>query len=642
MTDKQEYTLPDRLTVPPIKRLSYPRKMIFVDTESEKVNMGGRTIKHVLKLGHAIYWERESKKRKERIEHYEFTNGLDFWGWVTAKANKRETVYVFAHNITFDFLVLQGFQLLPALDFVLTSIYHKFTTTIMRFSCDNRRLVFGDTMNYFPVKLEELGKSVGLEKLSINLETTTDEELKTYCQRDTEIVYLTIRKLIETLQNNDLAPFRLSAPSLAHAIYRHKFMTHRIVTQHWREIVDFEREAYSGGYVQVMNLLERGHPEIVKLDVNSMYPSVMQEEKFPLYMTDFMTNPKIRHMEVFLKDYLIVANVTLSARSPHYLYRYASGHCYPTGEFTTTLTTPLLKRALENDEIVKVNKMAVYAKGAIFKEFVNFMYAQRQKALMDGDKTNALFYKKMANSLYGKFGQTATESKRIGDCPPDEFCFYDAQDAQTLHTWRELHAGGSVVFIYSKDEARYSFYAIAAHVVDYAKVKLFNLIAQAGTHNVFYTDTDSIITNRAGYAALSDQISDYALGKLKVEGRGLLYAGFSKKDYLLGGVRKLKGFPEQVTPPETNVFQMYTHSSIYGAAKRQLSGGAFWHEIVRRHNPYISNVTVDRMGKVTPIDMSKQGDMLGVKAFTRETIRGLSTYMLTKVERGLLSPWLEI
>ena len=639
---KGEYKLPDRLTIPKVKRLSFPRKLVFLDTESVKVSAGGRMIRHDLRLGHAIFWQRASKGRKEKIEHYAYTNEFDLWQWLAGKVNKRETVYIFAHNLSFDFLVLNGFRHLPNLDFTLQSIYHKFTTTIMRFANEKRRLVFADTMNYFPVKLEELGKSVGIEKGKVDFETVTAAELAAYCKTDTEIVYKSIRQMIETLHDNDLAPFRLSAPSLAHAVYRHKFMKHRIITQHWDKVVDFEKNAYSGGYVNVANLLGRDRSEVVKLDVNSMYPSVMHEQDFPLYLVEFAGAVSLRILESFLRRNLVIARVTLSARDPRYLMRYPSGYCYPTGIFETTLTTPLLRRALANDEIIEVHQIAVYEKAPIFREFIAFMYAARQKALMDGDKANALFYKKMANSLYGKFGQAGTRVVRAGDAPPDEFAFYDAIDAQTQEQWRELHAGGSVLFIHQEREARYSFYAIAAHVVDYAKLKLFDLMERAGLEHVFYTDTDSIITNSAGLHNLRGELSETALGKMKIEASGLLFAGFSKKDYLIGGVRKLKGVPQVKTPPETNVFKMYQSSSIFGAARRQLSGGAFWHEVTRRHNPYLPNVSIDDVGRVYPLNMDTQADQLGNKVYTREQIRGLSNTMLTKAERSLLSPWLEI
>ena len=67
------------------------------------------------------------------------------------------------------------------------------------------------------------------------------------------------------------------------------------------------------------------------------------------------------------------------------------------------------------------------------------------------------------------------------------------------------------------EEAFNSFPAISAHVTAYARMMLLSYIEQAGWNNVFYTDTDSLFVNYAGYQNLLPEIDSKVLGKLKVE-----------------------------------------------------------------------------------------------------------------------------
>jgi len=578
--------LPDLLTIPKTKRTTIPQKFIFIDTETEKIGMGGVMVKHVLKTGHAVYWQRAKGKRAEVIEDYAFNNALDFWTWATGKANKRETVYTFAHNATFDFLVLDGFRLLPCVDFTLQSLYYKFTTAVLRFSDGSRRLVFVDSMNYFPVSLEKLGESIGHKKAKVDFENVDPQVLRDYCKNDAHIVFEAVRGLVNAVADQALGSFRTTAPSMAHSIYRHSFMKHDIVTCHVPEVVTFEKEAYFGGVVAVNKLIGSGSPELFKLDVNSMYPSVMADELFPTRIQEFMTDVPLKLFEQFLRSYHCVARVRLNATEPIYPVRNPSGNFYPVGDFVTTTTTPLLKRAMERGEVIEVQQLAVYQRKPIFKDYVNYMMEQRHAAQESGNRALELFFKTMNNSLYGKFGQSVTETKTVGECPPSEFAVYDAFDPVKSEYWRELHAGGSVIFIYDRGEARYTSYAIAAHVTDFARLKLFDFASVAGWENVYYMDTDSLIVNASGKSRLAGYVHPSDLGMLKVEDKGRVFVGFSKKDYILGKSRKMKGYNVDGMRDEGHIFKTFQNVRFYGAARHDLSGGAFWQETYKRYNPY--------------------------------------------------------
>lgn len=625
--------LPDRLTIRKTKRISVPQRFVFVDTETTPVTFAGSMLKHVLSLGCAIYWQRAKGDRDEQVEKYYFESAADFWAWTTEKARSRETVYMFSHNVTFDFLALEGFRILPELGFTLNSLYYKFTTAVLRFGCDDRRLVIADSMNYFPVKLADLGRSVGLEKIETDFTTATREQLRERCERDTEIIHRAVRALVVNVAQKGLGSFRPTAAAMASSVYRHSFMRHEIVTSHYPKVVEFERSAYSGGYTGVLKLVEGGRPELYKLDVNGMYPSVMIDNNYPTRLVEFAGEVSIKMLERFLAHSLVIARVRLRANSPIYPYRAPQGLCYPLGEFTTTLTTPLLARALAQGEIEAVEQIAVYGKAKLFADYITHMTGQRARAQEAGDLATALFYKTMSNALYGKFGQQATRTKRVGDAPWNEFAVFDAFDPAKDEHWRELHAGGSVVFIYEDGESRYTSYAIAAHVTDYARLKLFDLARLAGRENVFYMDTDSLIVNALGRRRLAGVSDPEGLGLLKVEDSGPVFVGFSKKDYILGESRRMKGFDPAGRRLEGDVFQSMENVGFYGAARRDLRGGAFWHQVNKRYNPYLTSAHLETDGVVTPLRLPDDVAELGRAKHTLGHIRDLIAHTLTDGER---------
>lgn len=631
--------LPVRLTIPATKRTSIPQKFVFVDTETRPRRVTGKMFKHELILGCAVYWQREKGRHKEREERRDFHSALEFWEWVTEHVHSRETVHVFAHNLTFDFLVLDGFQVLPSLGYTMQSVYNKVTTTVLRFAKDKRHLVIADTMNYFPVKLDKVAASMGIERVELPFDIGDREQLQARCRSDAEIIYRAVRALVDKLIADGLGRFAVTAPSLAHGIFRHRFMKHNIVTSHNQDVVAFEKDAYTGGYINVGKLLEGGKENLYKLDVNSMYPSVMRSQSYPTQLLEFSEHVSDRVLEMFLRSYSVIADVTVHTDQARYPLRTVQGVIYPLGDFRTKLTTPLLKDALDHDRVVEVHKIAVYNQAPVFREYIDYMYANRVQAQERGDRADETFYKTMANSLYGKFGQAATESRIVGASDPGEFAVYLASAPDTGETWREVHAGGSVVFIYEVGESRYTFYGIAAHVTDFARAKLFQIIDLCGTENVFYSDTDSVIVNEEGKARAQALISDGTLGALKVEDQGEVFVGFAKKDYVLGEERKLKGVSDVMYAEEAHVFQALQNVSIMGTIKKDLRGGAYWRESTKRHNPFLTATWIEKNGLTVPVRLPDEAEAIGRKAYTLEHIRALATYLLTPKQKALVQGW---
>lgn len=629
----------NRVSIEPLKRASIPSMFIFYDCETKSTKDDeGREV-HRLWFGHALFWKPSKRGKEEVIEKIDFTENRDFWSWVVEYIKKGDTLYLFAHNVKFDFLVSQGFQVLPSLGFTMQGIYHKFTTTIMRWKDGKRSLVIADTMNYFQSSLEKIAGLVGETKIQVDFDNPNVADLWKRCRSDVRITYKAVRLLLDKLQADDLGGFKITAPSLSFSIFRSRFLKHRLITHHNDDGVKLEKDAYYGGYVNVFQIVGRGQPELYKLDINAMYPSVMLDNAFPVEMVDHVRDVSRAILDLILKSYLVTVRATVQTNEAVYPMRYDGGVCYPVGTFETTLSTPSLLYARKHGHLQKVHELISYKKAVLFHDYVEYMYKNRMKAKETKDRAGEMFYKLMMNSLYGKFGQSSLESKVIGSCDPDEFVSYTAVDADTGETWREIHAGGSVISLKQGDESRYTFYAVAAHVTDYARRVLFDIIKLAGREHVYYSDTDSVLVDDEGLNRVKGLMDELKLGYLKVEDKGDLFIGFAKKDYLLGSERKLKGFSRK--PDADNPHKFTTHQSVsfYGVLRARLVEGAYWKTVMKYHNPYVKDCKVDVNGVVHPLYMPDDYGMLGSKVFTLDQIKRLILERMTKRQREKLNAW---
>lgn len=636
----EKNVLPARLPIPKLTQLSAPYKMVFIGIHTKKEQVSGTQYKRVLVSGHAIYWKREKKKSKERIEVFDFDLNIDFFEWLSSKVNKRETLYVYSYDAVTDFLALDGFRQMPLQEFTLESIYHKLTTTILKFKNENRRITILDVQNYYPVKLDKLARSFKIDLLPELDEEAKRFEVDQWCITKAELLHTILRALIKETIEAGRGSLKMTSSSTSHSIFRASYMKHKIVTNHDPEVVSFERSSYVGGYTGINRLVQGGEPELYKVDVNSMYPSVMADKMYPTQLIEYAKDLRIGHLERYLNGYLVIANVNLYAHNSIYPMKHDEQSFYPLGGFNATLTTASLIKALNNDEIRKVNQIAVYMGQPIFSEFVRDVYNRRMAARADENTALELFQKAISNTLYGKFGQLQTETVRVGNAPIDEFCVMDAFSPDDKTAWLEMHAGGSVLFIHKAGESRYTSFAIASHVTDYARQKLFDLEYQAGKENVFYMDTDSLIVNAEGLRNLYPHINPSAMGLLKLEETAPFFIGFAKKDYIFGDNRKMKGFDPNGKRIDGNVFTQFQRASFQGAMQKRFSGGAFWNEVNKLYKPFIQGQHIDKEGNVKPVNMPAEAEQISTRHYTISVVRDLAKYMLNNAQRSMMGEWL--
>lgn len=633
---------PKRLTIPKLKMLTGPGKLVFLAVQTKKIHLSPTQYKRVLVRGVAIYWRRERKRKPERREEYFFDNSYDFFEWLTGKINQRETLYLYSHDVTTDFLTLDGFRQLPIQDFSLQSIYHKLTTTIIKFSNGSRRLTLLDIQNYYPFSLDSLATSF---KMAIRQEPQDIGDQQAgyeWCKDKTRLIETIMTQLIRETVGVGRGALRLTASGTAHAIYRASYMRHKIVTNHEPGVVAFEKSAYVGGYTGLHKLAVTGEPDLYKVDVNSMYPSVMYTHKFPTQLMEFAEGINLRQLERYLDGHSVIATLEIDARNPYYPVSQNGTNYYPKGRITTTLATQSLKRAMENDEIIKVHKVAIYLNEPIFSEFIVDNYNRRMQARQEGNTAHELLQKAISNTLYGKFGQMQTETIRVGDAPLDEFSVMDAFDPENNTSWLEMHAGGSILFIRRSNETRYTSFAIAAHITDYARQKLFQLWEQAGKGNVYYCDTDSLIVNRAGLHNLYPEINQTRIGLLKIESVSPFFIGFAKKDYVFGESHKRKGFSRDGKRVDENLFSMYQKVSVTGGMQKRLQDGAYWKQVNKHYNPFLEGVDIDQLGNVTPLVLPGDWDRLGMKKHTLSRVRDLVRYTFNDQHKSQVREWLGI
>jgi len=475
-------------------------------------------------------------------------------------------------NLPFDFTVSGiGWKLKEA-GWILTKVFFGNDISYLKYKKDNRVIVFLDLFNYIKSSVAQIGKLLGKEKITIDFNLCTDNELIEYCKRDVEIIKDMMLLFIEFITAHNLGSLGITISACAFNSFRHRFMKHDIFIHNHESTLKLERDSYFGGRCECFYIGEYRQPMFI-LDINSMYPFVMRYMEYPVRLFKYQD----RGMSVgFLQDYLeehcVIAEVLLKTPEPVYPFRLKNKTVFPVGKFKTVLTTASLKHAIQHGHIQQIKRYAIYDKAIIFDDYVDFFYRLKRHYQDTGNDVFQKISKLFLNSLYGKFGQHAQDIKYVGydpkTIPVKIEVFTDNGDMLGY----QINVCGDIFMLFShKGEGFNSFTAIASHVTDYARMYLWQLIQKAGKRNVLYIDTDSLFVNNKGYVKLAPLIDHTEIGGLRLLDSSKQITIYGLKDYEINGLRKIKGVKKDAERINDTTFKQIHFPSLIGVINEGLN-----------------------------------------------------------------------
>lgn len=586
------------------KTMSRPRHMVFFDTETNTVKSTAEGDELTLKLYTAVYY-RPGDKRQKPVEHW--TDGVtqdSFVLWLLSHSQPKSCLYVFSANIWFDIRILNLFDLLKDADFKVRMCLSSGHVFLAKLTNDTRTIRFINIQNILPVSVAKLGSIIGIKKTEVDFDSCSDADLLEYCYNDTNIIFKAMLLWLDFITLHNLGSFGQTLASQAFAAYRHRFMNSRIAIHDNVKVLKLERAAYFGGRTECWSLGKLKTKKVYILDINSQYSFVMRDNVYPRVLKFQSASIAPDKAYALTSHYCIVARCRLDTDEPVYAKRGNNKTLFPVGRFETVLCTGSFRYAYEHNHIVSIEQSALYLNGKLFERWVNELYALRQKYMAEGNEVMKFLVKRILNTLYGKFGQRGDTILKEYDSPDYEFKNERYLDYDSNIWYREIQVGNHVKIVREKDvESMHSFPAIAAHVTDYARLYLWRLLKVAGLKNVYYMDTDSLYTNKAGYANLKDYIDETKLGSLALEKIAETVIIHGPKDYITDGKCKIKGINRLAKKIDENTYEC----TIFPGIRRDIQKGMPVNYVIEKRIKHLArNYTkgvVDRTGRVTPFSL---------------------------------------
>ncbi len=501
------------------------------------------------------YWDKPELYHK--YDGYE-NNVFDFWKELCSFAQYKTTTYCYAHNMGYDMIATSAIPILEDSGFRLQSFFEKGGTIIYHFTYHEydeneepikdktKTVVLLSSTNFYSDTLANIAKVFGLEKIDIKKEYGEDynnitlENSIIYCKQDVKVLQTAMEELFKFIKNEDLGCMGKTAASQSFNAFKHRFMTHNIYVHTNEKAINLERKSYYGGRVECFKIGEMKNNDYYYIDVNSMYPYVMANFRYPTRLLSYQKYNSLCDIKLSINEGQgVIAYVKVKIDKPYFPLRKDKKLIFPIGEFWTYLATPELEFAIKHNLIINVGECSYYHMEPIFKSFVDYFYNKRLDAKKIGDKIHDYLFKLMMNCLYGKFGQLKENWEPVSFAPPHAISNFIENDFDTGEEKHVKELGGTRFEKIGEDsEAFNSFPAVASHVTSQARIHLLNHILTAEIENVYYMDTDSLMINKTGYINLKDTLNESILGKMKLEDHAVYMKINAPKDYIFDGDKK--------------------------------------------------------------------------------------------------------
>lgn len=596
--------------ITPLKSHHFPKHFILWDTETTIPKKYSHDDTFDLKLGVLIYVELDKQAQVKRREVYRFSNVHEFIAIIMQYSRKKTALNLYAHNIGFDVRVLD-------LPFVFDEYGYKSTppiinerTFIWKVSTDKGTLNLLDTANFGVLSVAELGENMGLEKLSIDFDTCTLDELFTYCLRDVEVLEQFVIGYIQYIVNNQLGSVKTTLAGQAMTAFRTRFISNPPYIHIDERALKLEREGYHGGRVECSRLGRFSGETFYYLDVNSMYPHSMVSGFLPQKFLGYSENVRLSYLPIRLNGYYVVAECTLNTDEPVYSIIKNNKLIFPTGQFTTVLYHPELQYAYEHGHILSISKCAIYLRNTMFTDYVDYFYGLKVQHGLENNKSWRYIDKLFLNSLYGKFGQLKPHRDLNCTLPYEGVYRLPCINSVTGRHYQEIMWYGDLYTEYKEGETLLSNPAIAGAITSKARMLLWSYIKQAGLSNVYYVDTDSLIVNGEGYENLQSVISPNDLGKLKLEKQSDILEVWGNKDYKFGDTEKIKGIPKHAERLTHNKWEFLQFEGFLTWLNRGAKGSVKGKYATKERRSAYNKGIVSSEGIVTPFPLSLTSPLL--------------------------------
>lgn len=470
-----------------------PPHVVFYDTETRTLPDTEPEVQ-ALRLWVAELVDRRPTATGKQVSDYangdtaeDFATQLERW------CVGRDTVWVFAHNLSFDLTTTRLPLRLAERGWTVTDLAVGGKSPWVRMAKGGKRVTLVDSWSWLPRALEAVGQAVGVAKPALPAHGDSRGAWVARCEADVTILRTAVCELMDWWDRNSLGRWTITGAGCGWNAMRHIPTPQRILVDPDPAGIGFDRAAVHGGRRGVWRVGEQTHGPFVELDFAAAYPSIAAWLPLPVGRRQRFDSLPVDDVRVDHERFGVLAEVELETDTPRWPVKLDRVNWHPVGRFRTTLAGPEIADARRLGCLRAIGPGYVHQLGWSMAAWARWVLAVQYGAIDDAPAVAQMAAKSWGRSVIGKWAGHSFERTELGPAPTLGWCWEDAYHHDQQVKGGVLDFAGKRWLVTESGEAENSYPAILAWVESHVRMRLSRVIEAIGPGAILQCDTDGLI-----------------------------------------------------------------------------------------------------------------------------------------------------
>lgn len=538
----------------------WPHRWIVIDTESKWATEKDVTV-HTWRLGAAAWWDHNTKRHAEP-EYAHFCDPLHLWTWITEHCTPEGRTIAYAHNLGFDVQISRMFESLPQLGWALDWFNIEREATMVTWRRGKQSLVVADSMTVLPAALAKVGGLIGVEKLPMPDNDAPNEEWAARCKEDVRILATALRTFHAWAREFDVGNWRASGSGLAWSMWRHKFMTHKILARSGEENQSVERDGMLTGRAEAWRIGDSPDGGLYSWDMARCYCTIAQQCDLPTRHIVTVPALTVAQYRQWREKYAVLSRVTVTQTVPIVGVAEGSGFRWPIGTFETTLWDPEIDLLLEHGARVELGESRRYLRGPALRAWADWTLHELQPETQLVPDVVALWVKSQSRSLIGRLGMRYHSWEEHPDGNGLDIVGISKQGGPGQPIRTLVHLGGHAWIEGDREDSDDCVPSITGWIMSEARRRLWLAMQGAGVSTIWHVDTDGLLVDADGHLAMRAHAERHPKHGWLLK-RGMQEGQIrGTRNYTLRGQLHIAGVPNNATAAGDGTYEAEQWSGV--------------------------------------------------------------------------------
>lgn len=474
-------------------QVSTPKSVLYLDTET-RVIPGSDPEVQALRLWAARHTDRHPTRtgRQESVTNHG-VNTRELVQWIESRFIGRQTIWGFAHNLSFDLVTTRLPLALIGSGWTITDAAVGGRAPWMRLRKGSNRLTLADSGSWFPQPLQEIGNLMGITKPPLPSSGDSKSVWLARCLSDVDILATAMDQLMGWWDDNELGRFTITGAACGWNAYRHVSTVQRVVIDPSPAEVQADRLALHGGRRGVWRVGDIRMGRLLELDFTAAYPRVAAELALPVRRSVGFDSLRPDDYRLRSSRWGVIAEVEVETEQPLYPVRWSGATWYPVGRFKCHLAGPEIAEAARLGVLRAIGPGHVHQLGHAMMPWARWCLATQNGEIEDTPPAARLAAKQWGRSVIGKWASHSFVRTELGPSPVAGWGYEEGWDHASGTRGGMVDIGGRRWWVAAAAEPDNAYPGVAAWVESEVRLRLSRVLAALGSAGPIQCDTDGLI-----------------------------------------------------------------------------------------------------------------------------------------------------